>query len=148
MNSRVTHLSPEELDRARAEEAFRLVGISSTSSRTLDHATLAARLAREGWEPADPLEGEIEAILADFRKWPSWLEPFHEIARRALERGMEMERERQPNPIYPLTLVDRETFARFEPDALGIPTMFCVWPQQPSPYHGVVTAEWRPGRKT
>lgn len=54
-------MTPEELDEARAKEAWRLC----EESPTLSLATTAARLAREGWTPPEPVDPDILA----FREW-------------------------------------------------------------------------------
>ncbi len=53
-------MTPEELDEARAKEAWRLF---STDGPTAP--TIAARLAREGWTPPEPADPDLLA----FREW-------------------------------------------------------------------------------
>ena len=56
-------MSPEELDRATADEAWRLWQIQGA-----DHpqpAVIAARLAREGYKPPPPVDPDVLA----FREW-------------------------------------------------------------------------------
>ena len=58
-------MTPEELDKARAEEARRIF-----VEEPLDHAdvaTIAARLAREGWMPVDPDLLAVREIVA--KEW-------------------------------------------------------------------------------
>jgi hypothetical protein len=51
-------MSPEELDKARAEEAWRTSGDYSVARV----ATIAARLAREGWTPPPPVDPDLIAV--------------------------------------------------------------------------------------
>jgi hypothetical protein len=63
-------MSPEELDRATADEAWRLWQIQGA-----DHpqpAVIAARLAREGWKPPKPVDPDVLAYREwKKKKWPS-----------------------------------------------------------------------------
>lgn len=87
----------EELDRARANEALRLLKYKGTGT-TL--AEVAARLAREGWKPEDPLLKEARAILAEIfgdtagNIASGTADGYREmdIALRALRRGIELGR--------------------------------------------------------
>ena len=56
-------MSPEELDEARVEEARRRW--NSNDPTIPDIATGAARLAREGWTPPEPVDPDVLA----FREW-------------------------------------------------------------------------------
>lgn len=56
-------MTDEELDRARADEAVRIY--IKQKSETPYLATIAARLAREGWMPDDPLGEEADKIIMD-----------------------------------------------------------------------------------
>ena len=71
-------MTPEELDKARGDEALRLHNGPHTNGASI--ATIAARLAREGWTPpADPdllvvreisakqFEGAEAVVSADIR---------------------------------------------------------------------------------
>lgn len=90
----------DELDRARATEATLIW--KNASQSTLPHlgiAETAARLAREGWVPPDPLEAEIRAILGPHAGGKSGINTtclaFHaettvDYIRKALERGIEI----------------------------------------------------------
>ena len=61
-------MTDEELDKARADEAWRLAGINDPSTQTVlwsrKAVYAAARLAREGWMPVDPLLLEAREIYA------------------------------------------------------------------------------------
>lgn len=92
-------MTDEELDRARAEEAFRRIygdlecGDQDGGKFTL-LGNLAARLAREGWMPPDPLGAEIEKIAEWFGKEHRGIPPStRDSWRYALERGIEIGRE-------------------------------------------------------
>jgi hypothetical protein len=52
-------MTPEELDEATADEAWRLL------EEGQDVATIAARLAREGYTPPEPVDPDLLA----FREW-------------------------------------------------------------------------------
>jgi hypothetical protein len=54
-------MTNEELDEARAKEALRIW----TAEDGVSHAVVAARLAREGWTPPEPVDPDILA----FREW-------------------------------------------------------------------------------
>lgn len=84
-------MTDEELDRARAEEAARLVrGTCMTFSQ---QCQIAARLAREGWTPPDPLEAEVEFFFEEI-EIPDDIEHADDCVRyrirKALERGIEL----------------------------------------------------------
>jgi hypothetical protein len=53
-------MTNEELDEARAKEAWRIYGGGMPSL-----ATIAARLAREGWTPPEPVDPDVLA----YREW-------------------------------------------------------------------------------
>jgi hypothetical protein len=87
-------MTKEELDRARAKEAERILG--------KDHpklvAQLAACLAREGWTPpvvVDPDLAEDEVVLDNFQG------PYHGkyVALAGIKRGRELERAALHIPI-------------------------------------------------
>ena len=67
-------MSPEELDKARAEEAIRLTKVDGffSTSEAVKHA---ARLAREGWTPPDPISPRVMAAeeyaaeVSEYRAW-------------------------------------------------------------------------------
>ena len=60
----------EELDQARAEEAHRIAARAFNATASLYHAPkIAARLAREGWTPEDPLLKEAREILIAKFEW-------------------------------------------------------------------------------
>ena len=52
-------MTPEELDKATADEAWRLLEEGE------DVAVIAARLAREGWVPVDPDLIAVQGVLRD-----------------------------------------------------------------------------------
>ena len=54
-------MTNEELDEARAKEALRIW----TAEDGVSHAVVAARLAREGWTPPEPVDPDVLA----FREW-------------------------------------------------------------------------------
>lgn len=89
-------MTPEELDKARAQEASRLVDQATRWAwGSIDAermvAVHAARLAREGWEPVDPLLVEARELTnkviadSDSRK-----EAFVQLVLAALRRGIEI----------------------------------------------------------
>ncbi len=60
-------MSPEEqLDEARAKEALREADEANRYFTFLEVATLAARLAREGWTPPEPV---VDQDVLAFREW-------------------------------------------------------------------------------
>jgi len=60
-------MSPEEqLDEARAKEALREADEANRYFTFLEVATLAARLAREGWTPPEPV---VDPDILAFREW-------------------------------------------------------------------------------
>lgn len=82
-------MTDEELDRARAEHALQICGAMDMVPPVLDRATLAARLAREGWMPPDPLQAEVEKI--EFTHCKD-LFVVRDVIRFAIERGIEIGR--------------------------------------------------------
>jgi hypothetical protein len=63
-------MTPEELDEARAKEAVRLFDHVEDGYSLVGHsrhtiANIAARLAREGWTPPEPVDPDVLA----FREW-------------------------------------------------------------------------------
>ncbi len=52
-------MKPEELDKATADEAWRIM------EEGQDVAIIAARLAREGWTPPEPVDPDVLA----YREW-------------------------------------------------------------------------------
>ena len=59
-------MTPEELDKATADEAWRLL------EEGQDVAVIAARLAREGWKPPKPVDPDVLAYREwKKKKWPS-----------------------------------------------------------------------------
>ena len=57
-------MTPEELDEARANEAWRIWN-EEDGVTDEGHAVIAARLAREGWKPPEPVDPDVLA----FREW-------------------------------------------------------------------------------
>lgn len=55
-------MTDEELDRARSQEAHRMWADGRPDGYNFDVAATAARLAREGWTPPDPLQVEAQEI--------------------------------------------------------------------------------------
>jgi hypothetical protein len=93
-------MTNEELDQARADEARRIVDETGRGRAT----AIAARLAREGWMPVDPLLIEARKICAaktdgDF-KHSQFMSgnlddsPYIELALAALKRGIEIGKEK------------------------------------------------------
>jgi len=59
-------MTHEELDKATADEAWRLL------EEGQDVAVIAARLAREGWTPPEPVDPDVLAYREwKKKKWPS-----------------------------------------------------------------------------
>jgi hypothetical protein len=85
-------MTDEELDRARAMEAIKLA--NGRGWLSVELASNAARLAREGRTPPDPLEAEVEAIFKEFQNHPELgaLRWGRLVTRKALERGIEIGR--------------------------------------------------------
>ncbi len=100
-------MTNEELDKARADEAYnrwyRLNAVGETG-RQVTSALIAARLAREGWTPEDPLLQEARELCAQwydkrpgpytaagYRKGDNDHRDLMVIALSALRRGMELE---------------------------------------------------------
>jgi hypothetical protein len=54
-------MTPEELDKARVDEAFRIWGGPQTYTAEIVGQT-AARLAREGWTPPEPVDPDVLAL--------------------------------------------------------------------------------------
>ena len=66
-------MTPEELDKARAKEAWRMwEKVKPSLSEDNDVALFAARLARENWTPPEPVDPDLLA----FREWAAkdWAE--------------------------------------------------------------------------
>jgi len=97
-------MTDEELDKARADEAWRLAGINDPATQTVlwsrKAVYAAARLAREGWMPVDPLLLEARKLFADSAenkeeahiylagRFDHWSE--FQIVLAALRRGIEI----------------------------------------------------------
>jgi len=65
-------MSPEELDEARAKEAWRMwEKVKPSLSEDNDVALFAARLARENWTPPEPVDPDLLA----FREWAEKMWP-------------------------------------------------------------------------
>jgi hypothetical protein len=90
-------MTPEELDKATADEAWRLL------EEGQDVAVIAARLTREGWKPPEPVDPDVLA----FREWASKIENAayreavlagewdHSFAAKGFVAGARMARERE-----------------------------------------------------
>lgn len=67
-------MTDEELDRARAEEAIRQeeaeVSAGAGWAPTIRAAQTAARLARTGWMPVDPLLLKARKVAAEYASLP------------------------------------------------------------------------------
>jgi hypothetical protein len=80
-------MSNEELDKARAKEAWRIYdgGIYGAGYERL--AAIAARLAREGWTPPEPVDPDVLAyegwLEGPFRLLPTLKDAFLAGARMA-----------------------------------------------------------------
>jgi hypothetical protein len=88
-------MTDEELDRARAEEAWRLLGgiAGNLTGSMLRHGTIAARLAREDWKPGDMIAAEVRHILEMLTvPWPK----SSDLVRAGLERGIEIGKAERP----------------------------------------------------
>jgi hypothetical protein len=86
-------MTNEELDNARAEEAWNIYN----RERKGDVSAIAARLAREGWTPPVPVDPD----LAEAEKlWELWgHSKGNYLALKAIKRGRELERAVMGNPI-------------------------------------------------
>lgn len=62
-------MTDEELDKARAEEAWRIFNKPTQKHGGL--AMIAARLAREGWVPVDPDLLAVRVVLGDLSDQPT-----------------------------------------------------------------------------
>jgi hypothetical protein len=89
----------EELDQARAEEAFEQ---SKAGDLFTDIAAHAARLAREGWMPLKAIEPDAETALALWDEYnKEEIEGLDELVLEAIKRGRELERaEAQPGMVW------------------------------------------------
>lgn len=83
-------MTNEELDNARASEAWRLCNRDGGDYSTAVYH--AARLAREGWTPPDPLEQEAETILHEAPTYHT-REHMKGAILRGLRRGVEIGRQ-------------------------------------------------------
>jgi len=93
-------MTDEELDRARAEEAWSLWRAGGRKEESVAH--VAVRLTREGWKPVDPDLAEARKICGSFYSEqvageyargiydPS---PYVKGVKLAIKRGRELERE-------------------------------------------------------
>jgi hypothetical protein len=80
----------EELDQARAEEAFEQ---SKAGDLFTDIAAHAARLAREGWTPPVAVDPDEEAALTLWDEYnKEEIEGLEELVLEAIKRGRELER--------------------------------------------------------
>lgn len=87
-------MTDEELDRARAVEARRI--FTGRPTAEVDGiGEIAARLAREGWMPPDPLETEMMAVNAFYDEQEGLsVDCRRRTFRFALERGIEIGKSR------------------------------------------------------
>ena len=77
-------MTDEEIDEARAKEAWRLLG----GKETRRIVTVAARLAREGWMPVDPLGAEADELIGHGMRMG-----LRQLVIAAIRRGMELAKE-------------------------------------------------------
>ena len=85
-------MTDEELDEARAKEAWRLLGgkegcVPYPEIRRV--VTVAARLSREGWMPVDPLGAEADELIGHGMHMG-----LRQFVIAALRRGMELAKEK------------------------------------------------------
>ena len=78
-------MTDEEIDEARAKEAWRLLG----GKETRRIVTVAARLAREGWMPVDPLGAEADELIGHGMRMG-----LRQFVIATLRRGMELAKEK------------------------------------------------------
>ena len=122
-------MTPEELDEARANEAWRIWN-EEDGVTDEGHAVIAARLAREGWKPPEPVDPDVLA----FREWaaiqwPSesayWLRGdgdksvFGEAYLAGARMAREQERERAKVLLAELDHF-RQYGSRFDSDRAGL----------------------------
>ena len=92
-------MTNEELDQARAEEAFEQ---SKAGDLFTDIAAHAARLGREGWMPlvaVDPDAATALALWDEYNK--EEIEGLEELVLEAIKRGRELERaEAKPGMVW------------------------------------------------
>jgi hypothetical protein len=87
-------MTPEELDKATADEAWRLL------EEGQDVAVIAARMAREGWKPPEPVDPDVELAMAIARGKHSELADVRAVEATAasvlagIKAGREQEQER------------------------------------------------------
>ena len=74
-------MSPEELDEARADQAWKEWVDGARFGGTRAFAAIAARLAREGWTPPEPVPVDPDVLA--FREWIMEQEP--EMRERSYE---------------------------------------------------------------
>jgi len=94
-------MTNEELDRARVEEALRV-------GNGVNMALHAARLAREGWTPPEPVDPDLAEAnrVYEAMDWPDSLkgdtaECYIEFIREGIKRGRELERaEAKPGVVW------------------------------------------------
>ena len=86
-------MTPDDLDRARAHEGVRLA-VEAGEVSPFGISLIAARLAREGWEPVDSLDILTDELVIHFYSEKSTLD-LRGLVRQALERGMDLERTNQ-----------------------------------------------------
>lgn len=94
-------MTNEELDNAREIEAIRIYDLEQHNPKGHGVARIAARLAREGWtppEPVDPDLAEAEKIWRRYRNNP--LQSADEALFEAIKRGRELEREAKPGMVW------------------------------------------------
>ena len=62
-------MTPEEMDKARAKEAWRIYMTNPPGMTGKRLAMIAARLAREGWMPPEPVDPDLLAVREIVAEW-------------------------------------------------------------------------------
>jgi dienelactone hydrolase len=78
-------MTPEELDKARADEAWIIIEDNDTTET--DVAIIAARLAREGWMPVDPDLLAVREIVAKVFDEKGWHDAAGEARKGQTDKG-------------------------------------------------------------
>jgi hypothetical protein len=103
----VTELTPEELDEARADEAWRL--FVEQPGDDPHSRVIAARLAREGWTPPPKVDPDLLAAREWMKANLTWVDPYlidlghHDAAAsaRAFLAGVKHGRGSRPEIVWP-----------------------------------------------
>jgi len=91
-------MTNEELDRARVDEAFRVIKDDATKNLSLE----VARLAREGWTPPVAVDPDLEEAEGLRDNWENdILDEVIDVALAGIKRGRELERaEAKPGMVW------------------------------------------------